>query len=547
MGVVWRAQDQVIGRQVALKEVPIPPGIGGREREIFLERVLREARTAGRLNDPAVVTVFDVTAEHGSAYIVMELVEAPTLADLLARGPLPDARVREIARQVIGALRTAHAAGIVHRDVKPSNIMVLPGDRVKLADFGIARAMDDPALTTTGMMGSPGYMAPELFSGASPGPASDLWALGATLFHAVEGQAPFTRTTTAATLHAIMFDKPRPVRAQGALASVVLGLLNHDPDARLTAGGVLSLLGPASGGGDPETTDVLSAITDETHVVAGPTAVVAEPRRPTRPAVAQADKWDQQPEWDEPAWDEPRKKSKRTLMFAGAAGVVVAGLAAVFLLVPGKDEKGTAAPQQVANEQPATTTTRDAEGAQGTAAPGPVSAGAPSVSVSVSVSVVQPSGGAAAAPSSGAPDSAAPSEPGQSSSAAPTSTKPARVPVALIRYNHPSGWHYSGTGAPPAGFSRESALGSLVKDAEPGTRKLFACQVSNSEDRFTSTDQTGGCEGQKTLGFLGYIFTKQVPGTIALQRCNQGGSHFDSRDPNCEGKTTEFTMGYLLK
>src|SRR5947208_4861122 len=240
MGGVWRAEDRVLGRPVALKELATPPGAS----PAHLERVLREARTAGRIDDPGVVTVYDVVSEHGATFIVMELVVAPTLADVIEReGPLPNDRVAALGRQVLGALESAHAAGIVHRDVKPGNIMVLPGDRVKLADFGIARAMDDPSLTQTGgVMGSPGYMAPELFAGAGPSPASDLWSLGATLFHAAEGRAPFQRTTTAATLHAIMYDQPVLERCRGPLAEAVRGLLTQSTSDRLGASGLRRLL-----------------------------------------------------------------------------------------------------------------------------------------------------------------------------------------------------------------------------------------------------------------------------------------------------------------
>jgi serine/threonine protein kinase len=242
MGVVWRAEDRVLGRQVALKELATPPGAS----PAHLERVLREARTAGRLNDPGVVTVYDVITEHGATFIVMELVVAPTLADVVGReGPLANDRVAALGLQVLGALESAHAAGVVHRDVKPSNIMVLPGDRVKLADFGIARAMDDPALTQTGgVMGSPGYMAPELFAGAGPSPASDLWSLGATLFHAAEGRAPFQRTTTAATLHAIMYDQPVFEHCRGPLADAVRGLLTQSTSDRLSAAGLRGCFPP---------------------------------------------------------------------------------------------------------------------------------------------------------------------------------------------------------------------------------------------------------------------------------------------------------------
>ncbi|ASO20127.1 hypothetical protein FHR81_000189 [Actinoalloteichus hoggarensis] len=244
MGVVWRAEDTVIGRNVAVKELRPPEGVPQQERGVLEERVLREARSAGRLNDPSIVTVFDVVSENAATYIVMELVEAPTLADVVqVNGPLPAAQVIELGRRLLHALQTAHAAGIVHRDVKPGNIMVLPDGRAKLTDFGIAQAADDPRLTTTGLLvGSATYMAPERISENAATAASDLWALGATLFHAVEGRAPFDRPTTAATLHAILNDVPYLTRCQGPLASVIMGLLITRPHARLTAEQAAGLL-----------------------------------------------------------------------------------------------------------------------------------------------------------------------------------------------------------------------------------------------------------------------------------------------------------------
>ncbi|WP_309117742.1 serine/threonine-protein kinase [Saccharothrix sp.] len=255
MGVVWRAQDNVIGRQVAIKELHLPDGIAAEERRVLEERVLREARTAGRLNDPAVVTVFDVVAENGMTYIVMELVEAATLSTIIAQsGPMPQDRVISIALQALSALETAHQAGIVHRDVKPGNLMVQPNGRVKLTDFGIAQAMDDPRLTTSGsLIGSPAYMSPERIHGHEASPASDLWALGATLCYAVEGLNPYERSSTASTLHAIMNEMPRLTRAHGALGAVITGLLMPDPNARLTGPQARAMLDRAAAQPTPPT------------------------------------------------------------------------------------------------------------------------------------------------------------------------------------------------------------------------------------------------------------------------------------------------------
>ncbi|MFI6101523.1 serine/threonine-protein kinase [Lentzea sp. NPDC051213] len=236
MGIVWRAQDRHIGRFVAIKELHLPDGIAHEERRVLEERALREARTAGKLNDPAVVTVFDAINEGGTTYIIMELVEAATLSTLIsAHGPMPPNQVVSIALQSLSALEAAHQAGIVHRDVKPGNLMVRPDGKVKLTDFGIAQAVDDPRLTTSGsLIGSPAYMSPERIHGHEAGPASDLWALGATLCYAVEGWSPFERSSTASTLHAIMSETPRLTRATGVLSAVITGLLIADPNARLS-------------------------------------------------------------------------------------------------------------------------------------------------------------------------------------------------------------------------------------------------------------------------------------------------------------------------
>ncbi|TCO56716.1 serine/threonine-protein kinase [Actinocrispum wychmicini] len=237
MGIVWLAQDSTIGRKVAIKELLLPPSTPPHERQVFEERVLREARTAGRLNDPGIVTVYDVLQESGTTFIVMELVEYPDLADVVAqRGPLPGPFVAKIAEQLLSALETAHAAGIVHRDVKPANVMVAPNGRVKLADFGIAQSIEDPKLTTNGsIIGSPTYISPERLLGHDASPASDLWALGATLFFAVEGFGAYDRPTTPAVIQAIMNERATIRIAQGPVATLVTGLMDPNPQTRLTA------------------------------------------------------------------------------------------------------------------------------------------------------------------------------------------------------------------------------------------------------------------------------------------------------------------------
>jgi eukaryotic-like serine/threonine-protein kinase len=234
MGVVWRAQDLVLGREVAVKEVVFPPAMPPEERRPAQARVMREARAAARLNHPGAVTLYDVVQDGGGTFIVMELVEAPTLADLVRTdGPLPVERVAEIGEQLAAALEAAHAAGIVHRDVKPGNVMVGARGVAKLADFGIASLQGDPQLTSTGLViGSPAYMSPEQAKGEESGPPTDFWALGATMFYAVEGEAPFDRGTSIATLAAVVNDPPRTPSRAGPLTGLITALLAKDPADR---------------------------------------------------------------------------------------------------------------------------------------------------------------------------------------------------------------------------------------------------------------------------------------------------------------------------
>jgi eukaryotic-like serine/threonine-protein kinase len=247
MGVVWRAEDRVMGRQVAVKELHLPAGLGEHERRQFRERLLREARTAGRLNHPGIVTVHDVITDGDVDHIVMELIEARTLADVVSdAGPLDERAATGVALRLLDALGAAHDHGVVHRDVKPSNVMLGSRGRVTLTDFGIAQSAEDPRLTTTGsLIGSPGYLAPERLEGQPATPASDLWSLGATLFHAVQGVSPFARETTAGTIWAVLHaDVPTP-RTRGPLGAVIAGLLQRDPRVRLGGAQAVALLGGA--------------------------------------------------------------------------------------------------------------------------------------------------------------------------------------------------------------------------------------------------------------------------------------------------------------
>jgi serine/threonine protein kinase len=233
-GVVWRAHDTLLERDVAIKEIEFPPVLDEHEQARIREKVLREARAAARLSHPSLVTVYDVVEDDGRPFIVMELVAAPTLADRVGReGPLPDREVAAIGAQVLDALAAAHEQGIIHRDVKPANVMVSPSGRVQLGDFGIASIIDDPKVTSSGQLaGSPSYMAPEQANNDPAGAATDLWGLGATLYFAVEGAPPFAKDSALATLTSVVADDPRPMERATTLAPLLTDLLVKDPAAR---------------------------------------------------------------------------------------------------------------------------------------------------------------------------------------------------------------------------------------------------------------------------------------------------------------------------
>ena len=235
MGVVWRAHDQLLDREVAVKEVQIAETLTDAERANAYQRTLREAKTAARLNHPAVVTVYDVCEDEGRPWIVMQLVSAQSLDQVLAAsGPLSPRRAAEMARQLLSALSVAHAAGVMHRDVKPSNVLLGSDDRAVLTDFGIATFQGDPKLTQTGMvMGSPGFTAPERIRGEDASAASDLWSLGATLFAAVEGHGPFEQRGGAITTMSAIINEDAPDAPDaGALGPVIAALLRREPADR---------------------------------------------------------------------------------------------------------------------------------------------------------------------------------------------------------------------------------------------------------------------------------------------------------------------------
>jgi serine/threonine protein kinase len=237
MGRVWLAHDVVLDRDVAVKEFVLPADLPAGEREAFQRRTLREAQAAARLTHPNVAQVFDVFEVDGQPWIVLEHVPSRTLQQVVdAEGPLEPKRVAGIGLDVLDALRAAHRAGVLHRDVKPSNVLLTEAGRVVLTDFGIATIEGDASVTSSGqVLGSPQFMAPERALRGVSLPASDLWSLGATLYATVEGRPPYSRPSAIGTLMALAAEEPEPPRRAGALGPVLEGLLRKDPEKRIDA------------------------------------------------------------------------------------------------------------------------------------------------------------------------------------------------------------------------------------------------------------------------------------------------------------------------
>ncbi|MFH8219979.1 serine/threonine-protein kinase [Streptomyces sp. NPDC018057] len=259
MGTVWRAEDETLGRTVAVKELRFPTNIDEDEKRRLITRTLREAKAIARIRNTSAVTVFDVVDEDDRPWIVMELVEGKSLAEVIREdGLLEPRRAAEVGLAVLDVLRSAHRQGILHRDVKPSNVLIAEDGRVVLTDFGIAQVEGDPSITSTGMLvGAPSYISPERARGHKPGPAADLWSLGGLLYAAVEGSPPYDKGSAIATLTAVMTEPLEEPKHAGPLRDVIFGLLNKDPAERLDDAGARAMLdavvhAPERGAVEPE-------------------------------------------------------------------------------------------------------------------------------------------------------------------------------------------------------------------------------------------------------------------------------------------------------
>ncbi|MFJ7155713.1 protein kinase [Streptomyces sp. NPDC101118] len=276
MGTVWRAVDETLGRTVAIKELRFSSGVDEDEKRRLVTRTLREAKAIARIRNDGAVTVFDVVDEDGRPWIVMELIEGPSLAEFVReRGTLTPRRAAEVGLAVLDVLRAAHGQGILHRDVKPSNVLIAETGRVVLTDFGIAQVEGDPSVTSTGMLvGAPSYISPERARGQKPGPPADMWSLGGLLYAAVEGVPPYDKGSALATLTAVMTEPVDPPKNAGPLAEVIYGLLVKDPEHRLDDAGARALLNEVIEMPEPEP----EPPADETRVIALPVVPEDKPK-----------------------------------------------------------------------------------------------------------------------------------------------------------------------------------------------------------------------------------------------------------------------------
>ncbi|MFC9426438.1 serine/threonine-protein kinase [Streptomyces sp. NPDC056987] len=339
MGTVWRALDETLGRTVAVKELRFPSSIDEDEKRRLITRTLREAKAIARIRNSGAVTVFDVVDEDDRPWIVMELVEGKSLAEAVREdGLLTPRRAAEVGLAILDVLRSAHREGILHRDVKPSNVLIAEDGRVVLTDFGIAQVEGDPSVTSTGMLvGAPSYISPERARGHKPGPAADLWSLGGLLYASVEGSPPYDKGSAIATLTAVMTEPLDPPKNAGALTEVIYGLLAKDPEQRLDDAGARALL-----------EDIVQAPEAEPEPPLDATRVVPMPVLPEEPAERPARK-----PAGESAGDRVRgalRPARKTPVPASAAAVSV-GSAATASASAGPAPEPAAAPYRPATQR----------------------------------------------------------------------------------------------------------------------------------------------------------------------------------------------------
>jgi eukaryotic-like serine/threonine-protein kinase len=362
MGVVWKAVDERLGRTVAVKQMILSPGLDTAAAQEAMQRIMREGRIAARLHHPNAVAVFDVADHDGQPWLVMEYLPSRSLATvLIERGALPPAEVATIGRQLADALTAAHAAGIVHRDVKPGNVLLGDDGTVKLTDFGISHATDDVTITRTGMLaGTPAYLAPEIARGADPTAASDVFSLGATLYTAVEGMPPFGVTdNTLALLHQVAAGAVRPPRQAGPLTATLMRLLRSEPAERPTAAHVRGMLAAVTGAnaGRP-TADQATRQISGTVAVPNPNAVPGPmPSRQPVPRAATATRVGLPPLPASPAADPaaPQRRLRKLVPIALVGLLILLTALLAFAATREDPDRSAATSAQSSSVEPTTT------------------------------------------------------------------------------------------------------------------------------------------------------------------------------------------------
>ncbi|XVU28959.1 protein kinase domain-containing protein [Actinoplanes sp. CA-054009] len=501
MGVVWEARDELLDRDVAVKELT-PGGLTAEELGDLRERAIREARAIAAIDHPNVVKIYDVVHKDETPWIVMEIVRSRALHDAINEdGPMAPRRVAEIGLAILAGLRAAHDAGILHRDVKPANVLLGLDGRVVLTDFGLAAMAGDSAMTRTGVvLGSPSYLAPERALDQEPGAAGDLWSLGATLYAAVEGRPPFEKSSPMATLAALMVEPPTPPKQAGVLAPVLEALLRKDPAERAGAEETERLLRAAAAGEavpePPVPAPAPAPAADKAQEApAAPEAPVAE-KADTAPA--EAPKTDVAPE--APAFTPgqvavnaattatlppPRgvRRVRRRWWATAAAVVIVAGGTAWPLIGGARDDTADAS---VAAAAPSSTAWESAGPAAGPSSrPLPPSLSAAPVATRVS----GPAGSAPAAVATQAP--VPPGQAGPPAAAAPTTTAaaaapPAAAPTTAAATTKPAATKAPTTQATVSGIQIWSHATNTCLDASNtgGNLQMWACGSSDAQ-RFT--------------------------------------------------------------
>lgn len=347
-GQVWLARDRRLDREVAVKRVPVPGHLPDDERDALRERIRREARAAARIDHPGVAPLFDVVVGEDAIDLVMSYIDAPDLGRLVRReGPLDDAAAAAVGLQVLDVLEAAHAQGVVHRDVKPSNVLVSE-DAVHLTDFGIAALADETAMTRTGTaLGSPGYVAPEQAEGRAAAPEADLWGLGTLLYHAITGRPPFDRGRPIATMHAVVHEDPDPLDDGHALAPLIGELLSKDPGARPSIATIRQRL-------EQVAEDGADRAAATRMVAAAATRAIQDP--PSQPR--EDDQRRPPPRRSRHPREEDGRRPLGALLVAAAVLAVLGGLGWA-LLAPGSDDDADPADPVAAPGSPTTPEARD--------------------------------------------------------------------------------------------------------------------------------------------------------------------------------------------